>query len=460
MKHQTLGQIAGYAHAELSPADAKDEAVRAISIDTRTIDVGDVYMPIIGERLDGHQFIDQAFEKGAVASFLDAAHGPAPKDGHRYLVVDDTNAAFTRLAANYRNGLDVKVVGITGSNGKTTTKDILHSVLSEHFRTIKTTGNLNNQIGVPRTLLQIHEDTEIAVVEMGMSARGEISDLTAIVRPDVAVITNVGDVHLEQLGSRENIAQAKLEILESMDEQGLFLYNYDNDVLRQAVAERSIRPRTVSFGAQPGADVHLELIRSTPAGTVFSVDGAPFTINLLGAYQMYNAAVAVLVARHFGMTDEEIRNGLEVRDQTHWRAELQHFKGFDILVDVYKSNPPSLREALQTAALFHGYHRKIAILGDMLELGPKEKELHRQAGAAIDPLVFDDVLFYGPLSASMMEGAMQHFDPSHLRHFDSKPDLVDYAKYLIRPNTLVLIKGSRAMRLEEVVESLSIITAK
>lgn len=458
MKRQTLKQIANYANAHLSSAANPDAPVRAVSIDTRTLDAGDLYVPIIGERLDGHRFIDTAFAKGAIACFHDSEHIPSDEENRAYLSVENTTEAFTQMAANYRASLDLTVIGITGSNGKTTTKDIVHSVLQKAFRTLKTTGNLNNEIGVPRTLLQIDEDTEVAVVEMGMSGLGEISHLTKIVRPHIAVITNVGDVHLEQLGSRENIAKAKLEILEGMHAEDIFLYNYDNEVLRKAVAERTIVPRMISFGTDPKADIVLSLERTTPVSTTFSLDGTSFTVDLLGAYQMYNAAVAVIISHLLGLDDSTIQEGLHVTDQTKWRTDLEHFSGFDILVDVYKSNPPSLEEALHTAELLHGYKKKIAILGDMLELGEQEEALHREIGRKIDPNVFDAVLFYGPLSKAMMEGAAEHFDASRLFHFSSKPDLVDKAKYLISRNSLVLIKGSRAMRLEEVVESLSGVT--
>lgn len=457
MKKQTLGDLARLAEAQLTPEEAADTLVRGISIDTRTLDAGDVYMPIIGERLDGHQFTERAFEKGAVAAFHDEHH--TPFSAQPSLAVDNTTAAFTRLAKNFRDSLDLVMIGVTGSNGKTTTKDILHSVLKQRFKTLKTTGNLNNEIGVPRTLLELDEDTEAAVVEMGMSGFGEISHLTRLVQPDIAVITNVGAVHLEQLGTRENVAKAKLEIIESMDENGLFLYNYDNEILRNEVRAMSMCPQVLSYGTQPEADIHLELVGATPVETTFTVDGTQFTVDLIGSYQMYNAAVAVYIGRKLGMSDQEIQAGLAVEDRTPWRTELQNFDGFDMLVDVYKSNPPSLREALKTTSLFQGYQKKIAILGDMLELGPDEEKIHKKIGSEIDPAVFDDLLFFGPLAHAMYEGAKKNFSLSHLYHFQSKQDLVDQAKYLIEPNTLVLLKGSRAMRLEEVVESLSSITA-
>lgn len=458
MKAQTLQSIADFAGAKLAAQDPQAR-VQAISIDTRTLDPGDVYMPIIGERLDGHVFIDQAFEKGALASFSDAKHRDSvPKEGN-YLFVEDTNQAFARLAANYRASLSAKFIGITGSNGKTTTKDILHSILQRVFKTKKTTGNLNNEIGVPRTLLQIDEDTDVAVVEMGMSAFGEMAALTKMVRPDIAVITNVGDVHLEALKTRENVAKAKLEILQGMTQEGLLLYNRDNPTLHAAVQTMEVLPRMLSYGTSPKADYRLELVSSSVQGSRFLVNGEAYTINLLGEYQMYNAAAAILIAKELGLSQEEIQKGLFVEDPTRWRSELVHFHGFDMLVDLYKSNPPSLREALRTSALFHGYSKKIAILGDMLELGPQEKEIHRMLGREISPQVFDALLFIGPLSRYMMEGAAEHFSPGQLFYFENKRDLVDQAKNLIEPNSFVLIKASRALRLEEVVESLSIVTA-
>lgn len=457
MKNQTLKSIAAFSKAELK-SNNPDKKIRAISIDSRTIDPGDVYMPIIGERLDGHDFIEAAFEKGASAAFCDIRHLPDPADERDYLIVEDTSRAFSQLAYNYRKSLNLKAIGITGSNGKTTSKDIIYSVVKNKFKSQKTQGNLNNEIGVPRTLLQLDEDCQIAVVEMGMSAAGEMSHLTSLLEPDIAVITNVGPVHLESLKTVENVAKAKLEILESMGSDKTFIYNYDDEILRSEVEKREIPTKIISFGCKEGADVRLELLSSSSVGSRFLLDGHEFSVNLLGEYQMYNAGLAIIIGRLFGLSDTEIQEGLKVEDPSHWRSELVHLKGFDMFLDVYKSNPPSLREALRSSALFQGYSRKIAIIGDMLELGEDEKEIHRQMGAEIDPEVFDYVLFIGPLSRYMMEGAAEHFESRRLFHFANKDDLIDQAKNLIELNTLLLLKASRALQLEEVAESLSIVT--
>ncbi len=467
----SIKEIAEWAGAEIifpeNPSDPADnsEDLKAcgVSIDTRTLVKGEIYMPIIGESHDGHKFIGQAFSKGACASFTDFDH-PIEFSDRIYLRVQDCFQAFRKIAKNYRNTLNCKIIGVTGSNGKTTSKDVLYSVLSESYKTGKTFGNLNNQIGLPRTILDLNRDTEMAIVEMGMSALGEIEQLADIARPDIAVITNVGEAHLQELKSRENIAKAKLEIISRMDANGVLIYNRDSEYLANLVDERLaeglIAPQLISFGSHPDSDYRLELIKSNAGGSVFKVNGREWSVNLLGSYQMYNAAPAIIVGQLLGMDEETIGRGLHVTGLSHMRSELIHAKGFDILVDCYNSSPQSLREALSTAGLLNGYRRKIAILGDMLELGDNEKNMHFKMGEEIDPNVFSDILFYGPLSKYMMQGAATHFSSNHLFWFESKNDLVDKAKYLIKPSSLVLIKGSRSMRLEEVAESIFPITSK
>lgn len=464
----SLREIAEWAQAEIvlpetsstsSDSSEYNEDLKAygVSIDTRTLVNGEIYMPIIGETHDGHKFIGQAFSKGACASFTDSDH-PIEFHDKIYLRVKDCFQAFRKIAKNYRNTLNCKIIGITGSNGKTTSKDIISSVLSESYKTDKTFGNLNNQIGLPRTILDLNKETEMAIVEMGMSASGEIEQLADIARPDIAVITNVGEAHLQELKTRENIAKAKLEIISKMDANGILIYNSDSKYLQDLIMERKseglLVPKIISFGTNPDADYRLELIKSNAGGSVFKLNDRKWEVNLLGSYQMYNAAPAIIIGQLLGMDENTISRGLHVTGLSHMRSELVHAKGFDILVDCYNSSPQSLRESLSTASLLNGYRKKIAILGDMLELGENEKDMHFRVGKEIDPNVFSDILFYGPLSKYMMQGAATNFSSNHLFWFESKNDLVDKAKYLIRPSSLVLIKGSRSMRLEEVVESI------
>lgn len=460
MKRQTIESIAKFAGASIHGSYQEPVFVNSISIDTRTIHDGDIYVPIIGENLDGHIFIEEAFQKGALACFCDEAHFPEFQYLTKpILVVKDTLEGFQQLAKNYRASLETMIIGITGSNGKTTTKDVINSVLKQKFKTKKTIGNLNNGIGVPRTLLELDEDTDIGIIEMGMDRFGEISKLADLAHPQIAAITNIGHSHLDQLKTKENVAKAKLEILEQMTEKDLFLYNYDDPVLRSEVEKLDIRPETITFGKDEGADYVLSLKRSDAGGNRFSLNGKNWSLNLIGPFQMYNAAVAIIIGDRLGLTDQQIQAGLTVKDQTAMRTQLISCQGFDILNDTYKSNPQSLKEALETTSLLAGYRQKIAILGDMLELGEDSIDLHREAGRLIDPEIFDYVLFYGELSQRMMEGALEKFPPNRLFHFLSKPNLVDKAKYLISKNSLVLVKASRSMRLEEIIESIQTITA-
>lgn len=458
MKNRTLGDIARLAGATLNHPHLAQEPIEQISIDTRTIRLGDVYLPIIGLKLDGHEFIQQALDKGALATFSDRKH--AFDDSEiAVLYVDDTTEALQTLAKNYRDELPASVIGITGSNGKTTTKDIVNSVLSVRYRTKKTIGNLNNNIGVPRTLLDLDDDTEVAVVEMGMERFGEIHDLVMMASPDIAVITNVGNVHLDELQTVENVAKAKLEILDNMDETGVFIYNIDNPTLRIAVAERDLPMKVITFGESHDADYVIKPVRSNASGNEFLLNGEPYKVNVLGQVQNYNATVAIIVGKLMGLSDDEIREGLNVEDLTSMRSEMMYCDGFDILNDAYKSNPPSLMESFDTMAMLAGYRRKIAIIGDMLDLGEDAWELHYEVGTKIDPNTVDYLLLYGEMSKAIEEGALTRFPRERVMHFDTKPDLVDQAKYLIIKASLVLVKASRALRMEEVVESLQTITA-
>lgn len=460
MKVQSLGRIASLAGGELIEDFDPSLEVQSVSIDTRTINPGDLYVPIIGENLDGHDFMEEAFAKGAVASLVDKDHlDHFNKLNKPLILVEDSLVGLQTMAKNYRDELDLTLVGITGSNGKTTTKDIVYSVLEQKLRAQKTIGNLNNEIGLPRTLLSLEEDTQVAILEMGMEKFGDISLLVQLARPQIAAITNIGYSHLHIVKTRENVAKAKLEILEQMTSNDLFIYNYDDEILRAELAKLDVLPRVVTFGTDPEADHVLSLLTSNASGNRFIMDAKEWNINLLGHFQMYNAAVAIIIGKELGLSDEEIQRGLFVEDQTKMRSELIHLEGFDILNDAYKSNPQALQEALTTVSMLSGYKRKIAILGDMLELGEDEIELHREAGSKINPNDIDYVLCFGDLSTYIIDGAIENFPPSRLFHFTSKLDLIDKAKYLIEKNSLVLVKASRAMKLEEVIEAIQAVTA-
>lgn len=457
MLNLKLSEIAELCHGKLNNDEFKDIVIDVISIDTRTIKKGEMYMPIIGEKLDGHLFINQAFAKGAAASFCakDTCKGQMDKP---IIYVEDSNKAFTELAKNYRNTLkNIKIVGITGSNGKTTTKDFISNTLKTSFNVAKTLGNLNNQIGVPRTLLRLGEETDVGVIEMGTDGFGQIQELTNIVRPDIAILTNIGDSHLHLLKTKENVAKEKVDIVNGLPEDGVFIYNYDDQYIKNEVAKRDIKQRIITYGQDPNSDYVIEIIRTSNNGSTFKLNGEIYRTASLGAHQVYNSTAAIIVSRLFDLDQNKVRRQLEIDEHTAMRSELMNCNGFDILNDSYKSNPQSLLSALDTLYMLSGYKRKIAIIGDMLELGDNEIELHREIGRKIDPKKVDYLLLTGPLSKYIAEEAKKNFPFERVYHMDKKDDLLDKAKYLIQKNSLVLVKASRSLRLEEIVESLELI---
>ena len=293
MKNFSLKEIANFSNGKLNNDKFKDIEIFGVSIDSRTINNSEIYMPIIGERFDGHQFIEDAFKKGALATFSES--GKFKNEEKPIIYVEDTNRAYQDLANSYKKYLEAKIVAITGSNGKTTTKDIISSVLETKYKTEKTIGNLNNEIGVPKTILNFPADTEIGVIEMGTDGFGQIEVLSKIANPDIAIITNIGDSHLEQLKTKENIAREKLHIIDGMSDNGIFIYNNDDEILREIVNQTDIQQRKISFGERTDSDYIIEILESSNQGTVFKLNDVLYVIPLIGKHQVYNSTVAIIV---------------------------------------------------------------------------------------------------------------------------------------------------------------------
>lgn len=455
-----LSEVAKLSGGQLNNEDFSDIIIDLVSIDTRTLNSGEMYMPIIGEKLDGHLFIKQAFDKGASAVFSE--RGRANDFNNKPIVyVDNTNEAFAKLATNYRNTLkNVDIIGITGSNGKTSTKDLIALVFSRSMKIAKTIGNLNNEIGVPRTLLRLSKDTDLGVVEMGTDGFGQIDYLSHMVKPNIAILTNVGDAHLHILKSKDLIAREKLDIVNGLSDDGYFIYNYDDEYIKDSVKEREIKQKTITFGQDKDSDYVIEITNLTNGGSTFKLNGEEYRTSKIGLHQVYNATCAIIVANIYGLDKNIVRRQLEINETSSMRSELMNCQGFDILNDSYKSNPQSLLSALDTLDILSGYKRKIAILGDMLELGENEELLHREIGRDIDPTKVDYLLLTGPLSKFMAEEAEKRFPFGHVFYSESKDKLIDKAKYLIQKNSLVLVKASRSIRLEEIVEALEKINVR
>ncbi|MEH7384885.1 UDP-N-acetylmuramoyl-tripeptide--D-alanyl-D-alanine ligase [Bacillus sp. JJ1521] len=452
MIKKTLAQIEQMANGEKLDSQHKNVVIEGVSIDTRTISPGNLYIPIIGDTFNGHQFVDAAIENGA-AAVLWGSDQPNPPQQIPVIYVKDTLEALQTLAKNYRNELPIKVVGITGSNGKTTTKDMVTAVLSTSLRVQKTEGNFNNHIGLPLTILRLKEDTEVAVLEMGMSAFGEIEFLTRLGRPDVAVITNIGESHMMDLGSRAGIAKAKFEIVEGLSKEGLLIYHGDEPLLRDKVKSMDIQ--TTTFGESEQNDLYPLTIKQENEGTYFSINELEkkgFYVPVLGKHNVNNAMAAMAVARYFGLSWDKIEIGLKQIKITNMRLELiEGREGTKLINDAYNASPLSMKAAISLVHDLQASGKKIVLLGDMLELGDKENEYHEEVGRFIQPDKVDYVFTYGTLGEHIASGAKEQFPPDRVFAYQDKEQLIEALRSLLSEGDILLVKGSRGMKLEEVV---------
>ena len=425
--------------------------VVGVSTDSRTVRPGDLFFAIRGDNFDGHEYVEDAFAKGACAAVMSddtARSGPA-------LVVDDTVDALLRLAAWYRNRFDIPVVAVTGSNGKTTTKDMAAAVLSTKFRTARTRGNYNNHIGVPLTLFEIQGEHEVAVVEMGMNHPGEIARLAAAARPSVGVITNVAEAHIETMHDIDTIAQAKAELLDALPSHGTSVLNWDDQRVR---ALRGRGPAgVVTFGLSTDADVRAVDIDAGVEAVSFELaDDGHVTLPVAGHHNVMNALAAIAVGRVMGVPDADAARGLSSFEASPMRMSFERLGSRVVLNDAYNCNPGSLGAALEVLVDAAGEGTSAAVIGDMLELGSISTRAHREAGARAAELGVDWLLLFGTEVVALREGALDAGMPaSRVRIFESKTALVDTLRKELDESAVLLVKGSRGMRMEEVVELLA-----
>lgn len=447
---------------ELHSAEDTELLIKGVVTDSRKITPYCLFVPLAGEHFDGHHYGAASLAAGAAATLWQRDKGTAPEGGG-VILVDDTLAALQKLAAAYLNEIGPRVVGVTGSNGKTTTKDMITALLEGQFRVHKTQGNFNNHIGLPLTVLSMPEDVEIAVLEMGMSSRGEITLLASLAPPDVAVITNVGESHLLQLGSRKEIARAKLEIAEGLKPGGLLIYNGDEPLLAEVMGEASFHApegmNTLRFGISPDNDDYPTGMMTHNGGMTFTShlhQECAFTLPLPGRHNVVNALAALAVARHFGVSDASIEDGLKRLKLTGMRIEvMQTSSGLTLLNDAYNASPTSMRAAIDVLQSMKCSGKRIAVLGDMLELGPEEVKFHEEIGRYLDPAETELVFAYGPLSAYIAEAAKDRFGAGRVFAFTDKAELTSVLTGTCGPEDVVLFKASRGMRLEEVLQSLN-----
>ncbi|WP_406621374.1 UDP-N-acetylmuramoyl-tripeptide--D-alanyl-D-alanine ligase [Bacillus atrophaeus] len=452
MIKRTAKKIAEMVKGTLTDPAYENIVIQGVATDTRKLEKNQLFIPLTGENFNGHTFVGQAFENGVSAVLWNKSE-PNPPQDQAVILVDDTLAALQELSKAYLQELGTRVIGVTGSNGKTTTKDMLHAVLQTQFRVHKTEGNFNNHIGLPLTVLSMPEDTEVAVLEMGMSGKGEIDLLTRLANPEVAVITNIGESHMQDLGSREGIAEAKLEITNGLKKDGILIYIGDEPLLNK----RSYSCRTKTFGPDEGNDYQLKDVKQTEDGTHFSIKGIDktFFIPVLGMHNVLNAIAAFAAGIQFGITLENAAKGLSGLKVTGMRLELlKSESGISIINDAYNASPTSMKAAIELIESMEGYGKKMLVLGDMLELGDLEQEFHTECGAVINPAAIDYVFTYGKLGAFIAAGAHRHFDQERVSHFSDKTKLLQAVAEKAEKGDLILFKASRGMKLEEIVKDL------
>ncbi|MED3662266.1 UDP-N-acetylmuramoyl-tripeptide--D-alanyl-D-alanine ligase [Ureibacillus terrenus] len=432
-----------------------ENLVTGVSIDTRTLKEGDLFIPFRGEKTNGHKFVQQAFEKGASCS-LWLKDEPNPPKNVPLLFVEDSETALQQMARMYREELKATFIGITGSNGKTSSKDILASLLSPYYKVQKTIGNFNNELGLPLTILSLDEDTEMAVLEMGMSGFGEIEFLSTLAKPHYAIITNIGEAHMQELGSREGIAKAKFEIIKGLDPEGVLFYDGDEPLLR-ALVEKTPKLKSKAFGFQSGNDLRICEIETTEKGSRFMVEGdlnGEFFIPILGKHQVKNASGAMLVAKSIGLSDEQIRKGLEQVSLTNMRMQLVPLGDILFINDAYNAAPTSMKAAIEFLQSTSMRNDKWLVLGDMLELGEKERQFHEELADYIDGEKISRVCLFGPRMEWLYHRLSPRFSGRLLYTKDDYGKIVDYIKQYATKDTLILLKGSRGMKLETIINDL------
>ncbi|HDR7276412.1 UDP-N-acetylmuramoyl-tripeptide--D-alanyl-D-alanine ligase [Bacillus cereus] len=426
--------------------------IHGVCIDSKNMKEGNLFVPIIRMK-NGHEYVKEAMDNGAVASLWKKSYGTPPK-GIPIIFVDDTLFALQQLAQFYRREINVKVIGITGSNGKTTVKDIIGSILSSTYRVHKTKGNFNSQIGLPLTILEMERNTEFLILEMGMSEKGQIRNLSRIAQPDVAIITMIGQSHLETLGSREEVAKAKFEIIDGLHDDGLFLYNGDEPLLSQNINMLGIESK--SFGGKYTNDLFPTNVQLDEYGVHFKLSDSTkvkYDVPLHGKHNILNAIVGIAVGQFYNVPTEKIQEALQQINITQMRFQFLTAKtGFTIINDAWNASPSSMKAAIETLQKLNAYKKKMIVIGDMLELGKKGETYHREIGKMLNEESIQYVFTYGELAKIVAEEARKNYHAGKVQSFDNKAEIAEEVLKIITQNDVVLLKGSRGMALEEIVQ--------
>ena len=454
MKNMTLGNIAKACGGELvlNGADISAEIAGAV-IDSRLVKESYLFFATKGERVDGHNYIAKAFESGAILAVCE--HIPEGVKG-ACIVVEDTFVALKQIARFYRESLDIKVVGITGSVGKTSTKEFIASVLAQKYKVLKTEGNFNNEVGLPLTVLKIRDEHEVAVLEMGISDFGEMTRLSEIAQPDVCVITNIGQCHLEQLGDRDGVLKAKTEVFANLKEGGIACLFAEDDKLASISEVNGKKP--IFYGMKDTDEIYASEVKNKGLlGSECVIRAGEMKIDaqipLPGKHMVYNALAATAVGKTMGLTAEEIESGIRSVEAVSGRSHIIKTAEYTIIDDCYNANPVSMKAAIDL--LGEAITRKVAILGDMFELGENEKVLHYGVGEYAASKQADVLICVGSLSEEIYRGAAECADKNNameLYHFATLEECKKGVSALLKQGDAILIKASHGMHFTELVE--------
>ncbi|MFA6074718.1 MAG: UDP-N-acetylmuramoyl-tripeptide--D-alanyl-D-alanine ligase [Negativicutes bacterium] len=445
----TVKQIVQFVDGKLNSAVFETVVIDDVSTDSRRVSKRTLFVPLKGEKADGHDYLQQVVAGGGCVL---CARRDIKIENGACIYVEDTLQALQKLANSVRLLYNIPVIAITGSNGKTTTKEIVFAALSEKFNVLKNEGNFNNEIGLPLTLLRLTAEHQCAIVEMGMRGLGQIDELCQIARPTIGIVTNVGETHIELLRSVENIALAKSELPQFLQAGQLLVLNAD-DINVGAMA-KATKANVVTYGFCEMADVRATNIVATVEGITFavSIDSLVFSVFLpaVGIHNVHNALAAIAVAWNMGLSAEEIVAGLKKYKPAGMRMLLKKINGVNVIEDCYNASPLSMNAALDTLALFTG--RKIAVLADMLELGDHSERLHREIGFKIAKCGVSALVTYGK-RAEYIAIAAKEQGMTRVMAFQSHDDVRSFLRGFLRADDVLLVKGSRGMELEKVLSA-------
>lgn len=435
----------------------ENDVCKNFSKNTNEINEGDIYIGIKGERFDGSTFYKEALEQGAKGAIINknAQIDKTLTQGKFLIEVDDTIEALAQIATLKREQYNIPVIAVTGSVGKTSTKDIIYSVVSEKYNTLKTLGNLNNHIGLPMTILRL-KDEEALVVEVGMNHFGEISKLTRIAKPDIAVITNVGTAHIGNLGSRENILKAKLEILEGLSKNGTLVINNDNDLLHKWNKENT-KYNVVTYGINNESTYVAENIEYTETGSSYTIncDNKEYKVKVPvgGEAFIYNSLSAISVGKILNIPMQKIIDGIEKFELTKMRLDVTKMKeGYTVINDCYNANYDSMKSSIEYLKNIDG-KRKIAVLGDMLELGDFSQELHEKVGQQVAKNKIDILITVGTASEFIAQKAKEN-GTKCVYNFENNEEAIEKLQEILSAGDVVLIKASNSMKFKEIAEKI------